>query len=112
MSKKILKLNEALKEEVGKIIFKEMEFPKGVLVTITRAETSSDCSTAKIWFSVIPQEYSKKVFIILNKCVSYIQSNLYKVLKTQRMPRICFVEEKQAEEAAKVEKILKEIGEK
>ena len=39
MSQRILKVNQLIKKELSQIILKEAEFPKEVLVTLTRVET-------------------------------------------------------------------------
>ena len=40
--RRLEKLNMLLKEELARIIDREVDFPAGTLVTITRVETSSD----------------------------------------------------------------------
>jgi len=43
------KVNELLKRELGKIILKEGNFPKNVLVTITQVQTSKDLREVKVF---------------------------------------------------------------
>ena len=49
MSNRILRLNRLFEEELGKIILREIEFPFGAVVTITRIETSSDLISLEKW---------------------------------------------------------------
>ncbi len=39
MSKRIPQVNQLIKKELSQIILREIEFPVGVLVTLTRVET-------------------------------------------------------------------------
>ena len=42
MKKRIQRLNQLIKKEVAQLILREIEFPKDVLVTVTRAEVTLD----------------------------------------------------------------------
>jgi len=57
---RISKLNSLVKEELAKIIQKEIDFEEGTLVTIYKVEVSSDVAHANIRISVIPDENEKK----------------------------------------------------
>ena len=47
------KLNMLLRDELGKIIDRDIEFAEGTLVTITRVVTSSDIRYATVMLSVL-----------------------------------------------------------
>jgi len=106
---RILQINELIKRELGNIIFKEVEFPKNTLATITRVETSSNLIQSKIYISVIPENQISKVIQILNKRVFAIQQEINKRLKMRPIPKIKFVEEKETKKADKVEKLLERV---
>ena len=55
MANRIPKVNELIKREISKMILKEIEFPKDVLVTVTRVQTSSNLSDSNIYISVLPE---------------------------------------------------------
>ncbi|MCD6528187.1 30S ribosome-binding factor RbfA [bacterium] len=106
---RIQRVNSLIKEEVSKILLKEIDFPKEVLVTVTRVETSIDLREAKIYISVIPKEKVKKVFRTLNIHIYSIQQKLNRRLTMKVVPRIRFIEEKKTAEAARVEELLEKI---
>ncbi|HEX67559.1 MAG TPA: ribosome-binding factor A, partial [bacterium] len=64
-SRRLPRVNSLLKEEIANILLKEIDFPKEVLVTVTRVECSPDLRQAKIYVSVIPKEKKERVFKIL-----------------------------------------------
>lgn len=108
-SRRIQRVNELIKREVSQILLKEIEFPKGVLVTVTRVETSSDLSQARIYISVIPDESFPKILRILNGKISFLQRRINRLLTMKKVPKIKLVEEKITREAAKIEELLEKI---
>lgn len=109
MSKRIPRLNELVKEELGKILLREGNFPKGFLVTITRVETSVNLSEANVWISVFPEEQTGKIVAILNKRIYYLQQKINKILRMKFVPKIRFLIETKTKEAARVEELLQKI---
>ena len=74
MSQRIEKINTLLKQEVGKALLSEMNFPLDVLVTIIRVNVSKDLRYADVFISVLPFEkkdetkrHSKKKSISFKK---------------------------------------------
>jgi ribosome-binding factor A len=114
MSKRISRLNELIKEELGKILLKEGDFPKGVLVTITRVETLANLTEAKVWVSVLPENKGEKIVGNLNKRIYFIQQKMNKILRMRVVPKIRFLVETKTKEAARIEELLENLkkGEK
>ena len=112
--KRNLRVNQLIKKEISQIILREINFPKDLLVTVTRVETSADLKESNIWVSVIPEERQKRIPEILNKNIYILQQKLNKRLKMRPIPRIKFLEEKKTREAGRIEEILEELkkGEK
>jgi ribosome-binding factor A len=110
-SQRIQKVNELLKRELGKIILKELEFPRETLITITNVESSPDLREAKIWISVIPGNQISLALQVLRRDIYNLQKKLDKRLKMRPVPRIEFLKESKSEEAQKIEEILDKIRE-
>jgi len=108
-SQRIQKVNELIKRELGKIILKELEFPRGVLATISRVKTSSDLREAKVWISVVPENQIFPVLRILEINIYSLQKKLDKRLKMRPVPKIKFLKEEKLKEAQKIEEILDKI---
>ena len=109
MNKRIEKVDELIKRELNQILLREVDFPEGAMVTITRADTSGNLMQSKVYISVFPDSKSERVFEILNKLVYFIQQKMNKKLKMRPVPKIIFCEEEKTEEAAKVEEILERL---
>ena len=109
MSKRIQRLNELIKEELGKILLREGNFPRGVLVTITQVETLADLNEAKVWVSVLPEDKGEKIVEVLNKRIYFLQQKINKILRMRIVPKIRFQIETKTKEAARVEELLEKI---
>ena len=90
-------------------MLKEIEFPKGSLVTITRIEVSPDLETARTYISVIPEIFAERVFQILDKTLGFIQRKLYKRVRIRKNPKIIIEREGATKEADNIESILEKI---
>ena len=110
-SQRIQKVNELLKRELGKIILKELEFPRDTLITITNIESSPDLRKAKVWVSVIPGNQISLALQVLKRNIYDLQKKLDKRLKMRPVPKIEFLKESKLGEAQKIEEILDKIRE-
>lgn len=109
MSNRILRVNQLIKKELGKILLREGNFPKDALVTLTRVETSPDLREAKAWISVLPEEKTPEIIRILNKSIYDIQQKMNKTLKMRPVPKVKFLIEKKTKTAARIEEILENL---
>ena len=73
------------------MLLTELEFPKNCLVTITQVETAKDLRYAKVWVSVIPVKYTKKILDKLKSNLGHLQFLLNKKLAMRPLPRLSFV---------------------
>jgi len=109
MTKRVQRVNQLIKKELGQILLREVEFPKDVLVTITRVGASIDLNQAQIFISCLPENQSQKILEILNRQIYDIQQKLNKKLKMKFIPKIEFREEKETREAGRIEEILERL---
>jgi len=109
MSNRILRLNRLIKEELGKIILREIEFPSGIIVTITRIETSSDLTSARVFIGTFPEKFALDSLNVLNDQIYFIQQKLNKKLNMRPVPKLIFRQEKETIKAGKVEELLEKV---
>jgi len=109
MTKRIPRVNQLIKKEISQILLREVEFPKDVLITVTRVETSADLNQTKVFISTLPENQSEKVLETLNRHIYDIQQELNGRLKMKFIPKIEFREEKKTREAGEVEELLEKI---
>ena len=108
-SQRIKKINELVKRELGRIILKEVSFPKNILVTLTKIETSKDLRDCKVFISVLPEKDSPNVLKVLGKEIYHLQQILNQRLVMRPVPKIKFFEDKGLKKTQRIEKILDEL---
>ncbi len=106
--RRIQKVNELLKREMGSIFSRELDFVN-VLTTITRVDTSSNFIQAKVYVSVLPEGREEEVFKYLNKNIYFLQQILNKRMKIRPVPRIIFEKENQVQRAGEIERTLETL---
>ena len=109
MRERIKKVNQLIKKELSWIIVKQIDFPSQAYVTLTRAETSVDLKSVRIYISVLPEKQIKQVLEILDKEIYNLQQKLNKRLNMRPVPKIRFVQERDTINAGRIESILETI---
>ncbi len=109
MSKRILRVNALIKKEISKLLLREFEFPPGVLVTVTRVETSANLAESRVFVSVIPEEKFDEILRNLNKKIYFLQQKFNQLARMRPLPKLKILTEKKTAEAAKIEEILEQL---
>ena len=102
-------VNELLKQEIGSLILKELDFNRDTMVTITEADTSDDLQQAKVKVSIMPFLKAEKILKVLNSQVFNLQKLLNQKLKMKIVPKIRFELDKSEERKTRIEQLLKKI---
>jgi len=108
-SKRLKQINALIKDELGAIILKEVEFPSGYLVTISKVETSADLKYAAVWLSILPTKFQLEAKNILTKQKGNLQKILNTRSKTRNTPQIQFKIDESEERAERISRLLDTI---
>jgi len=109
VAKRIERVNKLFKEEVNKILLREVDFGAEVLVTITNVEVASNLRYADIKITVMPENKEKTVLKTLAGEIYNIQKILNKKLNMRPVPKIKFGIDQGAKKLHKIEEILSKI---
>lgn len=109
--RRIEQLSIFLKEEVSKIIDRELEFPEGCLVTLTRMVISKDARYATIFFSVLGSP-EQDALAVLEKNIYPIQQTLNRAVRMRPVPQIRFLPDRAEDRRERVEASLAELKQK
>ena len=109
---RLKKLNDLLRDEVGKILKSELELDNETFITVVRADVSPTLEHATIWISVFPESKRGTVLQKINHKIYFLQQILNKRLKMRPVPKIRFEIDKTEEEAARIEEMLQKSKEK
>src|SRR5262245_9202747 len=105
-SHRIEQLNSLVMQEVASIVSREIEFPSGMFVTISRVKVADDAESAKVWISVLPALHQDDALALLNSRIGDIQSVLNKKLVMKFVPKLTFVIDESNEKAEAITKVL------
>ena len=101
------RVNKLIREELSKIIGKELEFPD-VLVTLTQVETDKKMEHAKVGVSILPESAAPGVMRALEQKTGWLQHLLFKKINIRPMPMVIFKLDHGNEHAAHVERAFLE----
>lgn len=102
------KLNMLMRDELGTIIDRTIEFPENVLVTLTHVTTSSDLRYATVFISVLNGD-ANGALEMLEKNVYHIQQQLNRALRMRPVPKIRFAIDEEEIRRETVERSLAHI---
>jgi len=85
------RVQEALRQELSKIVQNDIKDPRLGFLTITKVELTKDLRYAKVYFSVLGESKDKHLALKgLNSAKGYIKSLLSDRIKLRFMPEIAF----------------------
>jgi ribosome-binding factor A len=110
--KRVLRVTEAVKRELGFILDRQVEDPRIGMVTVTRVDLSDDLRHAKVYVSFLGGDEDKALGLkFLKKARGYLRSELAGRLDLRVVPELMFLIDESAENYLRIEKLLKEIHE-
>lgn len=111
MSRRTEKIAELIKEEVSRLIQFDLRDPRLGLVTITRVETTPDLRYAKVFFSVLGDEETKKESIkVLQRASRYLRRELAPKLQIRYVPELVFSFDAAMEHGDKIQRLLLQLA--
>lgn len=102
------KLSMVFREELSKIVDREMDFPEGNLVTITKIIISDDGYYARALLSILGNNPAETLDI-LKKNIYHIQQALNRKVRVRPVPKITFVLDHEEFKREAVERALAKI---
>ena len=106
MSKRIEKINELLRQQVGKITLKETDIASNILLTISKVSTSPDLKKATVYITALPQVKELEVLKELEINKYNIQKALNRSMYISHIPKLEFKIDKQMHAEQKVYDLL------
>jgi ribosome-binding factor A len=110
MSQRTDRVDELLRQEIGRILAKEVQDPHIGFATVTDVETTPDLRHARVWVSVIggaPER--KETLAALERAMPYVRHELGTRLRIRRIPALHVSLDDSAERGTRVLRILDEL---
>ena len=109
MTQRTLRVDELLREEISRIVSREIEDPRVGFVTITDVEVAADLRHATVWVSVIGTADERKATIrALGRAMPFVRHRLGE-LRIRRIPELHLRLDDSAEKGTRVLSILHEL---
>ncbi len=109
---RVRKIQEFIKQEVGKLLLNGIKDPRLGFTTVTDVKVTGDLREATVYVSLFGSEKEKKDSLnVLNKAKGFIRKEVGKSLNIFYSPEISFEEDKSLEYGMKIEKLLNKIHE-
>jgi ribosome-binding factor A len=105
--KRKVRVNELIREELGKLIQRNIEVP-GAILTITDVDVTDKLDYARIKISVLPKDKERQALGILQDSTAHLQHDLLRIINIKPMPHLQFQIDEGSEYAAKMEKVFLE----
>ena len=109
--RRIEQLNTLLREELAKILDRDIEFPAGTLVTVTRVDISRRVLDATVFVSILGSAV-KETWELLNRQIYFIQKTLNRAMQIRPVPKIRFEIDREELLREGVERSLSDLGKK
>ena len=110
MSARPERVQEALRQEISRIVQSEIKDPRLGFITITKVDLTDDLRYARIYFSILGEDKEKKLALRgLNNAKGYIKGLLADRIKLRFMPEIAFAIDESLEHARHIYDILDRI---
>jgi len=107
MSDRIYKVNELLKEEVGRILLKEISPEDGVL-TVTAVETTNDLRQSTVWLGYFGQSRDE-VTELLDAKSKDVQRQINRRLNLKHVPKLEYRFDQSGDYADSINRIFRNL---
>ena len=109
MSIKIDRLNHTMMREISYVLEREVKDKNIKFVTITDVKVTNDLSFAKVYFTILNDEYKKETLKSLNQASGFIRTKLCERIDIRHMPELQFVYDESIAYGKMIEDKIKEI---
>lgn len=103
-------MQEQVREEVSQMLATEVRDPGVGLVTVTRAKVTADLSLARVYWTILGNEYERqKTQQALERATGFVRHLLAERLSLRRSPEVKFIYDASVAAQQRVEEIIQEI---
>lgn len=109
---RVEKVQEAIKQELSKMLLTDAKDPRIQFVTVTGVELTDDLSLAKVYISFYGQEKDREAaWQGLNKALGFMRTEIAKRVRLRFAPNLILVKDTSMEYSSHIEVLLKKIKE-
>ncbi|NLT84286.1 30S ribosome-binding factor RbfA [Coprothermobacter proteolyticus] len=106
------RLQQAIKQELSKILLEDMNDERLKFVTITDVELSDDQKYLKVYFSTMPGKNPEQILQSLERVKGYVSGEVARTLRLRFAPEIKFELDNSIERGVRMVKLLEDLEKK
>jgi ribosome-binding factor A len=107
MGRRLLKVNEAVREVLSSAIAEGLKDPRIGFVTVTSVVTSADLQHAKVFVSVLGGEREREETLAgLRSSHGYLQERVAEAVRLKRTPQLEFVYDGSVDHGMRIQQLL------
>jgi len=108
--KRLERVNQLIKEEISRVLQRELKDPRLGFVTVTDVEVTKDLRLAKVYVSILgPEEKWKASLAALESARGFIHNWLRHHLSLRVTPSLLFRPDRSMAHAAQIQELLAEL---
>lgn len=110
MSTRTEKLSDLIREEISRLLLREIRDPRIGFVTITGASVSPDLRNVRVFVSVLGDAAAREASLkALASAAGFIQRALFRNLRLRHSPAVAFQIDDSIERGDRIEQVLRQI---
>lgn len=108
---RVEKVQEAIKNEISKMLLRDVKDPRIQFVSVTGVELTDDMSYAKIFVSLYgPEEKQEEAWKALQKALGFLRTEIAKRIRLRFAPALVLEKDTSLEYGAHIQSILDKIN--
>lgn len=109
---RIIRINDEIARVTAEIIRSEITDPRvGTVVTVIRAETTTDLKHCKIFVSVLgDKEQQDSTMNALHKATGFVRKRIADIVNLRQTPEIKFIFDDSIEHGMRMRKLIEEVN--
>jgi len=112
MKTRMIRINDEIARVAAEVIRSEMSDPRiGSVVSVLRAETTSDLKHCKVFVSVLGEtDTQQDTMTALGKAAGFVRKRIAEIINLRQTPEIKFVFDDSIEHGMRMRKLIEEVN--
>ncbi len=112
MTTRTNKVADLIRDEVSRLLLRDLRDPRIGFVTITGASVTPDLRSARIFVSVLGDDGAREDSLqALNHAAGFVRRELFRNLRLRHSPSVTFLLDESLHRGARIEEVLRGIQE-
>ncbi len=112
MSTRTDRVSDLIKDEISRLLLREVRDPRVGFVTITGASVSPDLKNVRVFVSILGEPQARQASIkALNSAAGFFRRTLFKNLRLRFAPAVRFELDESLDQGDRIERVLRQIHE-